>query len=134
MEITKEILDYLSYQAKANPRLRQIYDLRNSENDESQRTLNALEPGTIIPIHRHTHSSETVVIIRGAIRETFYDEDGHVIDSISLKYGSEVPILVVPKGIWHSLDCLVPNTIIFESKDGAYEPTKKEDILNIVNA
>ena len=130
MMITKELLDKLSTQAKINPRLRQNYDLRNSEADQSQRMLNALEPETIVPIHRHTKSSETVVIIRGAVREYFYDENGKLIEDITLRYGGEVPVLVVPKGMWHNLECLETNTIIYESKDGAYEPTKPEDIQN----
>lgn len=129
MIITDELLNYLSSQAKTNERLRINYDLRNSESDQSQRMLNALEPGTIIPIHRHRLSSETVVIIRGAIREYFYDENGQLIESITLKYGDAVPLLVVPKGIWHNLECIESDTIIFESKDGAYIPILPEDIL-----
>lgn len=130
MEITTELLDRLSAEAKVNERLRKNYDLRNSDKDQSQRMLNALEPGTILPIHRHTASSEVVTIIRGAIRENFYDENGTLIDSIELKQGCEVPILVIPKGAWHNLECLESGTIIYESKDGAYEPTKQEDIYS----
>ena len=127
--ITKELLDNLSAQAKVNERLRINYDLRNSEADNSQRMLNALEPGTVIPIHRHRNSSETVTIIRGAIREYFYDKNGVLVDSITLKHGCEVPILVVPKGTWHRLECLEPDTIIYEAKDGAFSPLSSEDIL-----
>ena len=129
MELTSELLDQLCIQAKENPRLRQNYDLRNSQEDQSQRMLNALQIGTIVPIHRHTASSEVVTIIRGAIREFFYDAEGKVIETIELRQGSTIPILIVPKGIWHNLECLEPDTIIYESKDGAYEPTKPEDIL-----
>ena len=131
MLITKELLDELSAEAKVNPRLRQNYDLRNSDADQSQRMLNALEPGTIIPIHRHTASSETVTIIRGAIRETFYDKNGKLTETITLQYGEDVPILVIPRGMWHSLECLEPDTIIYESKDGAYEPMKPEDVMEV---
>jgi cupin fold WbuC family metalloprotein len=129
MIITKEILDNLSEQAKANPRLRQAMDLRNSPEDGSQRMLNALEPGTVIPIHRHQESSETVTIIRGAICEHIYDNNGNNIESITLRYGDTIPILVVPKGTWHNLECLEPDTIIFECKDGRYQPTQEQDIL-----
>jgi len=131
MIITEELLDNLNAQAKRNPRLRMNYDLRNGEGDQSQRMLNAMEPGTVIPIHWHRASSEVVTIIRGAIREYFYDENGKQIEAITLKYGDEVPILVVPKGTWHNLECLEPDTIIYESKDGAYEPQKPEDILTL---
>lgn len=129
MIITEELLDNLSAQAKRNPRLRMNYDLRNGEGDQSQRMLNALEPGTIVPIHRHQSSSEIVTIIRGAIREYFYDEEENVVESIELRQGCDVPILVVPKGVWHNLECLESGTIIYESKDGAYEPQKPEDIM-----
>ena len=130
MIITNELLDALSAQAKTNERLRINYDLRNSEKDQSQRMLNALEPGTVIPIHRHSKSSETVVVIRGAIRECFYEENGKQTKSITLRYGSPVPILVIPQGAWHNLECLEPNTVIFECKDGAYAPIQPTDILN----
>jgi len=109
--------------------LRKNYDLRNSEADNSQRMLNALEPGTVLPIHRHRDSSEIVTVVRGAIREYFYDENGKEIESITLRFGEGIPMLVVPKGMWHNLECLESGTIIYESKDGAYEPLKEEDIL-----
>lgn len=131
MELTSELLDQLCIQAKENPRLRQNYDLRNSQEDQSQRMLNALQIGTIVPIHRHTQSSEVVCIIRGAIRENFYDSDGKISESIELRQGNTIPILIVPKGIWHNLDCLEPDTIIYESKDGAYEPQQPEDIMTL---
>ena len=131
MVITEELLDELSAQAKVNPRLRQNYDLRNSAEDGSQRMLNALEPGTVLPIHRHQNSSEIVTIVRGAIREYFYDENGKQIETITLRFGEGVPMLVVPMGVWHKLDCLEPGTIIYESKDGAYEPIKSEDIMEV---
>lgn len=129
MIITTELLDQLSAQAKKTPRLRINYDLRNSSNDQSQRMLNALQPGTVLPIHRHTDSSEIVTIVRGAIREYFYDEEGKCTEAIELRPGCSVPLLVVPKGVWHNLECLEPDTIIYESKDGAYQPIKDEDIL-----
>ena len=129
MVITKELLDELSAQAKVNTRLRKNYDLRNSAEDGSQRMLNALEPGTVLPIHRHTASSEIVTIVRGAIREYFYDENGKQTEAITLRFGEGIPVLVVPKGVWHNLECLESGTIIYESKDGAYEPMKPEDVL-----
>lgn len=129
MEITTELLDRLSTQARTNERLRINYDLRNSSEDQSQRMLNALQPGTIVPVHRHTQSSEIVSIVRGAIREFFYDNNGKLTETVELRYGCSVPLLVVPKGVWHNLECLEPDTVIFECKDGAYEPIKEEDIL-----
>ena len=131
MIITNELLDKLSAEAKVNPRLRMNYDLRNSEEDGSQRMLNALEPGTVLPIHRHTASSEIVTIVRGTIREYFYDADGKQTEAITLRFGEGIPVLVVPKGVWHNLECLEPGTIIYESKDGAYEPLRSEDVMSL---
>lgn len=131
MIINKQLLDILSSQAKVNPRLRQAYDLRNGENDNSQRMLNALEPGTVMPIHRHRKSSETVVIVRGSLIERFYDEDGNVTEEVLMAAGGENPVVQVEKGRWHSLECLETGTVLFESKDGAWEPLAEEDVMEI---
>ena len=129
MIIDNQLLDTLSSQAKNNPRLRQNYDLRNSENDNSQRMLNALEPGTVMPIHRHRKSSETVVIVRGSLIERFYDEKGNITEDVLMAAGGENPVVQVEKGRWHSLECLEPNTVLFESKDWKYEPLAEKDIM-----
>ena len=127
MIITKDLLDNLSEQAKTNPRLRQCLDLRNSADDQSQRMLNALEPGTFMPIHRHKGSSETCVCIRGHFEEYFYDEQGNLTDTIDMVPGGVV--LNIEKGQWHSLKCLESGTILFEAKDGAYAPLNKDEIF-----
>ena len=129
MKISQSLLDTLSAQAKASLRLRMNYDLRNSENDNSQRMLNALEPGTVMPIHRHRKTSETVVIVRGSIIERFYDEDGNVTEEVLMVPGGENPVVQVEKGRWHSLECLEPGTVLLEAKDGAWEPLGEEDIM-----
>ena len=127
MFFTKEILDELSARAKENPRLRQSMDLRNSAEDLSQRMLNALEPGTVMPIHRHHGSSETVVIIKGKIRWIFYDEEGKETESVLLDANGPVRMLVAEKDRWHSLECL-ESSVIFESKDGPYHPLEEGEI------
>ena len=129
MIIDKQLLDTLSSQAKASPRLRQAYDLRNTTEDNSQRMLNALEPGMVMPIHRHRKSSETVVIVRGSLIERFYDEEGNITEEVLMVPGGENPVLQVEKGRWHSLECMESNTVLFESKDGKYEPLAEEDIM-----
>ena len=129
MLINEQILNSLSSQAKASPRLRMNYDLRNSENDNSQRMLNALEPGTVMPIHRHRETSETVVIVRGSLVERFYDEEGNITEEVLMVPGGENPVVQVEKGRWHSLECLESGTVLFESKDGKYEPLADEDIM-----
>jgi len=129
MIITEQILDNLTEQAKASPRLRMNYDLRNSADDKSQRMLNALEPDTIMPIHRHRSTSETVVCIRGHFEEYFYDEKGNLTETIDMVPGGVV--LNIEAGQWHSLKSLESGTVLLEIKDGAYEPLQEDDILSI---
>lgn len=126
MIITKDILDDLTEKAKALPRLRCNLDLRNSAEDQSQRMLNALEPGTELPIHRHKGSSETCVCVRGHFEEYFYDEKGNLTDTIDMV--PEGIVLNIEKGQWHSLKCLESGTILLEAKDGAYHPLDEDEI------
>ena len=130
MVIDDKLLDNLTQQAKASPRLRVAYDLRNTVEDKSQRMLNALEPGTVMPIHRHHGSSETVVVIRGKIRWIFYDDNGVETESITLDADGEVCMLNVEKERWHSLECLESGSILFECKDGPYHPLEEDEIMN----
>lgn len=127
MVITKDIQDDLIAKAKATGRLRCNLDLRNSSEDLSQRMLNALEPGTIMPIHRHKGSSETCICIRGHFEEYFYDENGNLTETIDMVPGG--PILNIEKGQWHSLKCLESGTVLFEAKDGPYRPLQDDEIL-----
>ena len=129
MIIDQQILDDLSAKAKASPRLRMNYDLRNSSDDQSQRMLNALEPGTVMPIHRHRGSSETVVVLRGKVKWLYYDENGKVTDTFVVTPGSDLCGLSVPKGQWHSLQCLESGTVILETKDGPYAALTAEDVM-----
>lgn len=122
MIINQNLLDDLSAGAKANPRLRQNYDLRNSENDLSQRMLNAIEPGTVMPIHRHPHTSTTVIIIRGRMRQNFYDDNGVLTESVILDSEGDISAVQIEQGRWHNLESLQSGTILFEAKDGAWEP------------
>ena len=131
MIIDKDVLDNLTAQAKVSPRLRMNMDLRNSPSDGSQRMLNALEPGTVMPIHRHRASSETVVIIRGKIQWVFYDDDGNETERVTLDANGELRCLNVEKGRWHSLECLESGSVLFECKDGQYEPQGPEDIMTL---
>ena len=129
MKITQALLDDLTAQAKASPRLRMNMDLRNSASDGSQRMLNAIEPGSPLPIHRHMKSSETVVCLRGHLREVFYNAAGEVTEVIDLAPGSGCVALNIPIGQWHTVRVLESGTVILECKDGAYEPLGEEDIL-----
>lgn len=129
MIVTKQILDQLTEEAKKNIRLRQHFDLRNSSEDNSQRMLNALEPGTVIPVHRHRNTSEVVSVIRGSVRQNFYDNNGMLIESFIVAAGGSLPLFVVPMGIWHNTEALESGTVIFEAKDGTYAPLLPEDVL-----
>ena len=130
MIIDNTVLDELVAKAKASPRLRCNLDLRNSSEDQSQRMLNALEPGTIMPIHRHHGSSETVVILRGKIRWFFYDNNGNETERVMLDAEGEPRMLNVEKDRWHSLECLESGSVLYESKDGPYHPLLEDEIWN----
>ena len=159
MIIDKQLLDGLTAQAQASPRLRMNLDLRTSAQDGSQRMLNAIEPGSVVPVHRHRASSESVVVLRGRVVEEYYDEAGvlvesfvlgdcHVADAprndvrdyaprndvLELAPRNDVPVacaLNIPAGQWHTLRALESGTVILEMKDGAYEPIGPGDILAI---
>lgn len=122
MVLDKALLDQLTSEAKTNPRLRMNYDLRNFENDGSQRMLNAIEPGTVMPIHRHPNTSTTVIIIRGKMRQNFYDDNGTLTESVILDAEGEARAVQIEQGRWHNLESLKSNTVIFEAKDGVWEP------------
>lgn len=131
MKIDNALLDSLAEQAMVSPRLRMNYDLRNSSADTSQRMLNAIEPGSVVPIHRHMSTSETVVCLRGSLVEEFFSDSGEVIDSFEVAAGSDCCALNIPTGIWHTLRSLESGTVILEVKDGGYVPIMDEDILKV---
>lgn len=128
MKIEQQLLDRLSEEARNNPRLRTNYDLRTDHNDQSQRMLNALEPGTVVPVHRHRDTTETLVVVRGRLRELLYNDQGELTDSFEMAASGACPVLQIEKGQWHSLECLESGTVIFEAKDGAYAPLPAEDV------
>ena len=129
--IDKALLDGLTEQAKASARLRMNLDLRTSGADSSQRMLNAIEPGSVVPIHRHRGTSETFVVLRGRVVEEFYSSSGEVEASFEVAAGGEVCALNIPVGVWHTLRALESGTVILEMKDGAYEPIGEEDIMKL---
>ena len=131
MIIDQKLLDELSAQAKANPRLRQAYDLRTTPEDSSQRILNAVEPGTVLPIHRHRNSTETIVVLRGKVVQHYYNDNGEKIASYELAPNTAQVAMSVPVGQWHALESLEDGSVIFECKDGADELFLNIDIINI---
>ena len=129
MVIDNTLLDKLTAQAKESPRLRMNMDLRNSAADSSQRMLNAIEPGSVVPIHRHQKTSETVIVCRGKVREEFYDAEGNKTAEFVMEAGGECPGIQVPMGQYHTLVCLEDGSVIFEAKDRAYDPVGTEEFL-----
>lgn len=132
MVVSQAVLDELTAQDKDSSRLRMNMDLRNGPEDGSQRMLNAIEPGSPLPIHRHKYTSETVVCLRGRFVEEFYDELERVCtDAIELTPGGPNVAINVPAGQWHTVWALESGSVLLECKDGKYEPLGPEDILSL---
>ena len=129
MIIDQKLLDEMTEKAKNSPRLRAAYDLRTTPEDNSQRILNAVEPGTVLPIHRHRTTTETIVVLRGRVRQNYYNEKGQLTDSFELAPSSGIVGMSVPVGQWHALESLESGSVILETKDGAYSPITVEDVL-----
>ena len=132
MKITQTVLDGLTEKAKVSPRLRMNMDLRNGPEDCSQRMLNAIEPGSPLPVHRHKYTSETIVCIRGRVVEEFYDELERICtDAIELTPGGPNFLVNVPAGQWHTVRALESGSVLLEMKEGKWEPLGEEDILSL---
>ena len=130
MKITQAILDSLTEKAKASERLRMNLDLRDSDTDGSQRMLNAIEPGSPLPIHRHKYTSETMICLRGKLKVEYYDELERICsDSFILEPNGFNVAVSIPMGVWHTVHALESGTCILEMKNGAYEPLSDVDIL-----
>lgn len=128
MLIDNILFEELLKAAATNPRLRQAFDLRTSGEDGSQRMLNALLPGTVMPIHRHRNRAESAILLKGHITWNFFDDNGKISESFDInplegRYG-----LQVPQGVWHSIIVHEPS-VLFEAKDGKYEPLSEYDLL-----
>ena len=120
--IDNELLDKVSLEANESPRLRMNYNFHQSLDDKCHRMLNAVEPGTDIPIHKHPDKDESFVILRGKVRSTTYNDDGSIIDSVVLCQEGGIYGVDIPKGVWHNLESLAPGSVIFECKSGPYVP------------
>ena len=129
MKLDNPLFDTILLQAQESPRRRMNYDLRTSKADTSQRMLNVMMTDTVIPIHRHTETSETVIVCRGKVREEFYDAQGNKTAEFVLEAGGECPGIQVPMGQYHTLVCLEDGSVIFEAKDRAYGPEGTEEFF-----
>jgi len=131
MIIDTELLDKVSDQAKASPRLRMNYNFHQSLDEKCYRFLNAVEPGTQVEIHCHPAKDETFVILRGKVRVTTHNDDGSIIEDVVLcaeegRYGVNIP-----KGVWHTIEAIVPNSVIFECKEGPFVEHEVDGILEL---
>lgn len=127
--IDKSLLDTVTSGAKESNRLRMNYNFHDSLDAPCQRLLNALEPETIVPIHRHQHTSETYILLRGKLRMMFYNDDKEIIEETILSSESANYGIHIPAGVWHAMEVLASGTVIFETKDGPYVPIQECDIL-----
>lgn len=130
MIIDSKLLDEVSAQAKASPRLRMNFNFHQSLDEKCHRMLNAVEPGTDIPIHKHPDKDESFVILRGKVRSTTYNDDGSVIDSVVLSHEDGIYGVDIPKGVWHKLESLEPASVIYECKSGPYSNVNDNHNLN----
>ena len=131
--IDEQLLSEVCSQAMSSPRLRMNFNLHKSLDAGAQKMLNALQPGSVFPIHRHHHTAETYIVLKGAIRVFFYNDNGslissHLLDPCEGSYGLEIPV-----GMFHTLEVLDKNTVIFEAKEGPYTPLLEDDILTLQN-
>ena len=124
-----QLLDNLSAEARQSPRLRMNLNLHDSLDAKAQRLFNALEPGTDLPIHRHHHTAETYLLVRGKLRVMFYDDARNEISSTILDTQTGNYGVQIPAHQWHTLEVLESGTVIFEVKDGPYTPLAEGDIL-----
>ena len=129
--IDNDLIDSVVAQAKESPRLRMNYNFHESLDDKCHRLLNALEPGTVVPVHRHPTKDESFVILRGKVRVSIYNDSGQITESVVLsladgKYGVDIA-----KNVWHGVECLESGSVIFEVKEGPFVPHDKDGILEI---
>ena len=129
MLIDNNLLDQVTEEAKNSERLRMNFNLHDNHDAKAQRLLNALEPGTVLPIHRHIHTAETYIVLRGSIRVIFYDDNKTIIEQHLVTPSQGVYGMHIPAGQWHTLKVMESGTVIFEVKDGPYRPLKEEDVL-----
>ena len=131
MVIDNNLLNVVTEEAKDSPRLRMNYNFHQNLDDKCHRMLNAVEPGSDIPIHRHPDKDESFVVLRGKVRSTTYKDDGTVIESVVLSQEDGLYGVDTPKGVWHKLESLEPGSVVFECKEGPFVPHEVDGILDV---
>ena len=131
MVIDMQLLNLVSEEAKDSPRLRMNYNFHQSLEDKCHRMLNAMEPGTVVPIHRHPTKDESFVILRGKVRVTTHNDDGSIIEDVVLSQESGNYGVDIPKNVWHKLESLEPGSVIFECKEGPFVEHEEVGVLDL---
>jgi cupin fold WbuC family metalloprotein len=129
--IDELLLNEVSAQAKESPRLRKNYNFHQSLDEKCHRFINAVEPGTEVPIHQHPTKDETFVILRGKVRVTTHNDDGSIIEDVVLSQESGNYGVDIPKNVWHKLESLESGSVIFECKEGPFVEHEVDGILNV---
>ena len=129
--IDEQLLNEVSVQAKESPRLRKNYNFHQSLDEKCHRFINAVEPGTEVPIHKHPTKDETFVILRGKVRVTTHRDDGTIIEDVVLcaedgRYGVNIP-----KGVWHTIEAMEADSVIFECKEGPFVEHEVDGMLSV---
>lgn len=129
--IDQNLLDKVSSKAKVSSRLRMNYNFHQSLDDNCHRFLNAVEPGTVVPIHRHPTKDESFVLLRGRVRVTTHNDDGSIKESVVLSPGEGRYGVDIPKGVWHKVESLESGSVFFECKEGPFVPHEVDGILEV---
>ena len=129
--IDEKLLDEVTALAKVSPRLRMNYNFHQSLDEKCHRFLNAMEVGTVVPIHHHVTKDETFIVLRGKVRLNIYDDNGEIVESIDLSAADGRYGVDIPKNVWHAVECLEPGSVIFEVKEGPFVPHEQDGILNV---
>lgn len=129
--IDKQLLDDVSRQAQKSDRLRMNYNFHQSLDEKCHRFLNAVEPGTIVPIHRHPTKDESFVLLRGKVRVTTHNDDGSINESVVLDPKEGLYGVDIPKGVWHKVESLESRSVFFECKEGPFVPHEEDGILEL---
>ena len=129
--IDEQLLDEIQTKAKDSPRLRMNYNFHQSLDDKCHRFLNSVEPGTVVPIHRHPTKDESFVLLRGKVRVTTHNDDGSIKESVVLNPLEGLYGVDIPKGVWHKLESLESGSVFFECKEGPFVPHEMDGILEV---
>lgn len=131
--IDEALLDKVSLEAKNSPRLRMNFNFHQSLDDKCHRFLNAVEPGTDVPIHRHPSKDESFVLLRGRVVVYTYKDDGGVLESVELNPNEGRYGVNIPNGVWHKVESLESGSVFFECKEGPFVPHEVDGILTVMD-